>query len=252
MLSAERRAAIKQKVETQRRVLIQELCREFDTTPVTIRKDLDVLEKEGVLTRVHGGGILNQTIMTDLSISEKENIHLKEKERIAAFAEKLIHDRDIVILDSGFTAVHIARRLKLRSGIKIITGGLNVANEIVGSDNELVLTGGVFNKTTFGLSGRFAENVIANTVADKLFLGVDGIDLDKGLTAYNYEEAKLNSLMIHAASEVILIADSSKFGKKAMAFICGLDEIDRIITDKGIQPKYLDELNKRHIQIDVV
>ncbi len=252
MLSAERRETIKRKVKIYKRVLIHELCREFKTSPVTIRKDLDYLENEGILTRVHGGGILNKTVMSDLSISEKENIHLKEKERIAVFSEKLIRNGDIVILDSGFTAVHIARRLKLRSGIRVITNGLNVANELVGSDNELVLTGGVFNKATFGLSGSFAVKVIANTVADKLFLGVDGIDFDKGLTAYNYEEAKLNRLMISAASEIILITDSSKFGKKAMAFICHVEEINRIITDKGIQQKYLEEINHLNIKVDLV
>ncbi len=244
MLNAERKEAIRKKVTAEHRVLITDLCNEYSTSPVTIRKDLDSLEEEGVLTRVHGGGILNQSVVPDLSISEKEKINLKEKERIARFAESLINEGDVVILDSGFTAVHIARRLKFRSGIKIITGGLNVANEIVGSDNELILTGGVFNKTTFGLSGGFAENVINNTVADKLFLGVDGVDFNKGLTASNYEEAKLNQLMIKAATETILIADSSKFGKKTMGYIGKINEVDRIITDKGISKKYKDELNK--------
>ncbi len=252
MLSAERREAIKQKITADQRVLIQDLCTEFNTTSVTIRKDLDFLEKEGVLTRVHGGGMLNQAVMADLSISEKEKIHLKEKERIARFAVSLIQEGDIIILDSGFTAVHIARKLKLRNGLKIITGGLNVANEIVGSAHELIMTGGVFNKGTFALSGSFAENVIKNTVADKLFLGVDGVDLQKGLTAFNYEEAKLNQLMIKAASEIILIADSSKFGKKMMGFIGRIDEMDRIITNKEIDQKYVDELNRLHLKIHLV
>lgn len=172
MLNAERRDAIKQKIQTDQCVLLQDLCKEFNTSPVTIRKDLDSLEAEGILSRVHGGAISNQSSMPELSISEKEKIHFKEKERIARFAESLVNEGDVIILDSGFTAVHIARRLKLRSGIKIITGGLNVAMEIIGSNNELILTGGVFNTTTFGLSGGFAENVIKNTVADKLFLGV--------------------------------------------------------------------------------
>ena len=252
MLNAERREAIKRKITTEQRVLIQDLCKEFNTSPVTIRKDLDALEEEGILTRVHGGGIVKKAIEIDLSISEKEKVNLKEKERIANFAVNLIKEGDVIILDSGFTAIHIARRLKFRSGIKIITGGLNVANEIIGSENQLILTGGVFNLSTFGLSGGFAENVIKNTVADKLFLGVDGVDFEKGLTAYNYEEAKLNQLMIQAASETILIADSSKFGKKTMGYIGNLKDVDRIITDNGLSKEYLEKLKRLELKFDLV
>ena len=252
MLNAERKEAIKRKISVEQRVLIQDLCEEFHTSPVTIRKDLDSLEAEGILTRVHGGGIINKTTIANLSISEKEKLNLKEKERIAQLAVSLIKEGDVIILDSGFTAVHIARRLKFRSGIKIITGGVNVAIEIIGSDNELILTGGVFNTTTFGLSGGFAENVIKNTVADKLFLGVDGVDFEKGLTALNYEEAKLNQLMIKSASETILITDSSKFGKRTMGYIGKISEVDRVITDKGISKKYVDKLNKLKIKVDLV
>jgi len=185
-------------------------------------------------------------------ISEKEKVNLKEKERIANFAVNIIKEGDVIILDSGFTAVYIARRLRFRSGIKIITGGLNVANEIIGSENQLILTGGVFNLSTFGLSGGFAENVIKNTVADKLFLGVDGVDFEKGLTAYNYEEAKLNQLMIQAACETILIADSSKFGKKTMGYIGNLKDVDRIITDKGLSKEYLEKLKRLELKFDLV
>lgn len=252
MLNAERREAIKRKIAAEKRVLIGDLCAEFNTSPVTIRKDLDALEQKGVLTRVHGGAILNQTAMSELSIAEKEKIHFKEKERIARFAVSLIKEGDIVILDSGFTAIHIARKLKIRSGVKIITGGLNVANEIAGSDNELIMIGGVFNEETFAFSGGFAEEVIRNSVADKLFLGVDGVDLKKGLTAYNYEEARLNRLMISAASEVILIADSSKFGKKAMGYIGGLNEVQRVITDNKISKDYVKAMEKMNIKINLV
>ena len=251
-LSAERREQIKRKIAVDGRVLTQDLCNVFNTTPVTIRKDLDFLENKGVLTKVHGGGILNQSIGDELSISEKEKINLREKERIAKRAESLINDGDAIILDYGVTAIHIARRLKYRTGITIITGGLNVANEIARSDNELILTGGVFNKNTFGLSGSLSENVIINTVVDKLFLGVDGVDIVRGLTAYNYEEAKLNRLMIKAAKEKILIADSSKFGKITVGYIGELKEIDRIITDKKLDNKFVEDINRLNIKLDLV
>jgi DeoR family transcriptional regulator of aga operon len=252
MLNAERREAIKDKITIEKRVLIKELCETYKTSAVTIRKDLDFLEEEGILSRVHGGGILKNTPSNDLSIIEKEKIHLKEKERIACYAVTLIKEGDVIILDSGFTAVHIARKLKFKKGITIITGGLNIANEIAGSENELIILGGVFSKETYAFSGNFAENIIKNSVADKLFLGVDGVDMQMGLTAFNYEEAKLNRLMMKAASETILIADSSKFGKKQMGFIGKINEIDLIITDKKIDKNYIKTLKQLNTKIHLV
>ncbi len=252
MLSTERRLAIKEKIKTEKRVLIRDLKEEFNTSVVTIRKDLDVLEKNGFLSRVHGGALLNEIVGNNLSIDEKEKIHFKEKERIASYAEFLIKDGDVVILDSGFTAIHIARKLKSRSGIKIITNGLNVANQIAESDNELIIIGGVFNKNTFGNSGRLAENVIKNSVADKLFLGVNGIDFEMGLTANNHIEAELNKLMINVSKEVIIISDSSKFGQRKMGFISKVENIDRIITDSSIEEKYIEQAKHHNVVINIV
>jgi len=252
MLCAERRNEIKQLATIHKRVETLDLCKRFNTSMVTIRKDLAFLEEAGHLTRVHGGAILSQSIISELSISEKEQIRSKEKERIARAAESLINNGDVIILDSGFTAVYIAKLLKLRSGLKIITSGLNVANELVGSDNELIITGGIFRKETFGMVGGFPESVMSKIVADKLFLGVEGIDFSFGLTTHNLAEAKLNSMMIQAAQEVILITDSSKFGRKTMCVIGKLRDVDRIITDKKIKPAYLKRLKTMDLRVDVV
>ena len=252
MLSTERRLAINNKIKIEKRLLISDLQEEFSTSVVTIRKDLDILEKKGVLTRVHGGALLNEVLGGNLSIGEKEKIHFKEKERIAIFAESLIKEGDVVILDSGFTAIHIARRLKMRSGIIVITNGLNVANEIADSNNELIIIGGVFDKNTFGNSGKLAENVINNSVADKLFLGVNGIDFEIGLTAHNHIEAELNKLMIKVSTETTIIADSSKFGRRRMGFISKFENINRIITDKSIDPKYVEEAKKFPFILNIV
>jgi len=252
MLCAERRNEIKQLATTHKRVLTPDLCNRFKTSMVTIRKDLVYLEETGFVTRVHGGAILNQSIISELSISEKEQIHSKEKERIARAAESLINDGDVIILDSGFTAVYIAKLLKFRTGLKIITNGLNVANELVGSNNELIITGGIFRKETFGMVGGFPETVISQIVVDKLFLGVEGVDFLYGLTTHNLDEAKLNNMMIQAAQEVILITNSLKFGRKTMGVIGKLEDVDRVITDKKIKPEYLQRLKTMKIRVDVV
>ncbi len=252
MLSTERRLAINKKILKEKKLLISDLQKEFNTSVVTIRKDLDFLENKGVLKRVHGGALLNEYIGNNLSIAEKEKIRFREKEKIAAFADTLVKDGDIIILDSGFTAVHIARKLKQRSGIRVITNGLNVANEIAESDNELIMIGGVFNKETYGNSGKLAENVILNSVVDKLFLGVNGIDFEGGITAYNHMEAELNKLMIEVAKETIIIADASKFGKRQMGFISKIENIDRIITDKSLDRKYIEQAKSFSFILNVV
>ena len=252
MLSSERRLAISDKIKNEGRLLISDLQAEYNTSVVTIRKDLDFLENKGVLTRVHGGALLKNSMRSELSISLKEKINFDEKEKIAEFAESLINEGDIIILDSGFTAVYIARRLKKRSGIKVITNGLNVANEIVSSDNELILTGGVFNKNTYGTSGKMAENVIKNSVVDKLFLGVNGVDFEFGLTANNHMEAELNKLMIGISKETIIISDSSKFGERRMGFICDIENATRIITDDSIDSRFVEDAKMYDFIFNVV
>lgn len=252
MLTEERRQKIKDILESKKRILVNEVSQEFNISPVTIRKDLHILEKRGVLTRVHGGAIINHSAVRDLALVEKEHIHIAEKKRIAFMAESLISSGDILILDSGSTTTQLARLLKFKKDLTVITNAVNIASELAASELTVMLTGGILREKSFSLVGPLAEESLKTITADKLFLGVDGIDFQYGLTTPNILEARVNSMMIKAAEEVILLADSSKFGRRSLGVIDSLDSIDRIITDRNISESDFKRLSEIGIEVLIV
>jgi DeoR family transcriptional regulator of aga operon len=252
MLNEERRQKIQQILTEKKRILVGEVSEEFGTSQVTIRKDLEILEKRGILTRVHGGAILNSSSGQDLTLTEKERIHTNEKRRIAYLAESLISPGDTIILDSGSTTSQLAHLLKYKKGITVITNAVNIASELAASDLTVILTGGELREKSFSLVGPIAEDSLRSITADKLFLGVDGIDFEFGLTTPNILEARVNKMMIKVATQVILMADSSKFGRRSVGVIDSLDSIDRIVTDSKISKEYLERLSELGIDTLVV
>ena len=252
MLNEERRHRIQEIISQKKRILVKEISNIFNISEVTIRKDLEILEKRGILTKVHGGAILNQSSIIDLALTEKERIYPREKDRIAQKAQEMINYGDVIILDSGSTTTQIARHIKFKKGIKVITNAINIASELAASEIDLILTGGILREKSFSLVGPIAEDTLREVTADKLFLGVDGIDFHFGLTTPNILEAKVNELMVKAASEVILVADSSKFGRRRMGVIDKITAVDKIITDKNIPQEVLNRLKAMDIEVFTV
>ena len=249
MLNEERRNAILNSLTQHHRILVTEIAQRLKTSPVTIRKDLEVLERRGLLNRVHGGAIATNPSVLDLSLTEKERLHAREKERIARVAAKLIDDGDVIILDSGSTTMAIARLLKMRKGITIITNAINIASELAGSDNEIILIGGMLREKSFSLVGPLSEASLARMTADKLFLGVDGISFEYGYTTPNLLEADINRSMLRAATQVIVTADSTKLGRKSLGVIAELSAAHKIITDDHIVDEDLHRLQAMGIEV---
>jgi DeoR family transcriptional regulator of aga operon len=239
-------------LERENRVLITDLCKTFETTSVTIRKDLNLMENEGLLKRTHGGAILFKPLFHGLALNEKEKLHAEEKERIANEAIKLIAIGDVVILDSGSTTTQLAKRLKDLKGIKVITNAVNIALEFANSEIEVILTGGTLQKNSSTLIGPLAEEVLRKISADKLFHGVDGIDYEIGLTTPDIAEANTSRVMMHHASENILLVDSSKFGRRSLGVICQVKEINKIITTKKMDKLELKKLNDLGVEVIIV
>jgi DeoR family transcriptional regulator of aga operon len=252
VLNEERRHKIQELLAQRRRILVKQISRSFNISEVTIRKDLKVLEKRGVLTRVHGGAILNQSSVTDLAITEKERINPALKERIARKAETMIHTGDVIILDSGSTTTFIARRIKFKKGFTVITNAINIAHELVASEIELILIGGILREKSFSLVGPLADEALHNITADKLFLGVDGIHFKYGLTTPNILEARVNQLMVKAAEETILVADSTKFGRRSLGVISEIKDVNTVITDSNINEDDLSKLKQLGIKVFLV
>ncbi len=248
----ERMRGIMKKLERENRVLIADLTKEFNTTSVTIRKDLDILESQGLLKRTHGGAILHKPLFHGLNLNEKEKLNADEKQRIADEAVKLISDGDVVILDSGSTTTQLARNMKNLKGITVITNAVNIALELSASDCEIILTGGALQKNSSTLVGPFADDILRKVSADKLFHGVDGIDYETGLTTPDIIEANTSRVMMQRAGENILLVDSSKFGRRSLGVICQIKEINKIITTKKMDKAEIQKLNEMGVEVVIV
>ncbi len=250
--TVDRRMKIMQKLSVNDQVFVNELSKEFGVSEVTIRNDLQQLESKKLLIRARGGAMsTTQVVSFDLQLGEKHKLHMAEKVRIGKAAARLIKESDTLIMDSGTTTLEIIRNIEPSlNNVTVITNALNIANQLVSTPNvNLIIPGGVLRKNSLSLIGPLAEKSFRNFFVDKVFLGVDGFDTMNGISTPNIEEASLNQIMIDVAREVIVVADSSKFLRKSLAFICKLDRIDTIITDSGISAEDKKRLEDAGIKI---
>ena len=248
--TVERRDSIIKIIQSNGKVRVDSLSEKFDVSTVTIRNDLDFLEKKGILHRTHGGALIRKNVYEDPTLEEKQKLFQSEKQRIGEKAIEMINDGDSILLDSGTTAMEVAQRLSGKKNLTIMTNAINIALKL-GSfeDLNVMLTGGVLRKESFSLVGPEAEATISNYFFDKLFLGVDGLEIKNGLTTPNPMEAQLNRTMVERAQQVIAIADSSKFGRHSFSYICDVDVISTIITDKKISSHFESEFARRNIDV---
>lgn len=253
MLAEERRRAIVTIIEEEGRVLVGELARRFKTSHVTIRNDLKILHSEGLIKRAHGGGLpAHCETLIDPSLKEKETLHQEEKRRIGEAAAALVEKGQSLLLDSGTTTTAVARALKHNRNLTIITNAVNIATELASTPTELILTGGMLREKSFSLVGPLAEETLRQLHADLLFIGVDGFDASYGLTTPDLLEAKVNRVMVEIARRVVMVCDSSKFGRRTLSFIVPPSAIDGVITDSSIGKSHVRELERRGIEVTVV
>ena len=253
MLNEERRRLILQILSHDGRVLVGDLARHFRTSQVTIRKDLDILQAHGRIHRTHGGALpARESALEDPTLREKEKLHRKEKSQIAATAARMVKEGQVVILDSGTTTTAIARALREREHLTIITNAVNIAAELSGSSLDVILTGGTLRKNSFSLVGPIAEETLRRLNADILFLGVDGFDVHYGLSTPNLLEAKVNRAMMDVARVTVAVCDSSKFGRRSLSSIAPLSAVHHLITDRGIPKADLATLKKTGIEVTLV
>ena len=241
------------KLKNEGSLKVVELCSELNVSSVTIRKDLKLLEDKNLLFRTHGGGTLSNPYTSDRTVNEKEKIYPAEKSRIGIAAAKLIRPNDCIIIGSGTTVLSLAKSIQTQESITVITAALNIATELIHHNQiELIQLGGILRKSSSSVTGSYAEKILEDFSCSKLFLGVDGIDVEFGLTTTNIMEAQLNRKMIETAQKTIVLADSSKFGKRGFGKICGLEVIEQIITDKGISDHMAKTLRGMGIEVTIV
>jgi DeoR family transcriptional regulator, aga operon transcriptional repressor len=253
MLIDERRQHILGLVQNNGRVLVHELSGTLGISQITIRKDLDHLQAKGLIHRTHGGALpISAGALFDPSLQEKQKQHSHEKERIAEAAAKLVQEGQCVMLDSGTTTTAVAHALRRFTQLTVITNGVNIAADLAGTDFDVILTGGMLRKNSFSLVGPLAEDVLEEMHADLLFLGVDGFDLEIGLTTPNVLESRVNRAMVKAAKRVVVVCDSTKFHRRSLARIIPPASVDCVITDRGLSESDAETLRGQDIELILV
>ena len=216
-------------------VRVAEMAKELDVTTATIRKDLKYLEEKNWLYRTHGSASPVNPQTQEVEVREKEKIHIDEKRRIAMAAAQLIEPDDSIIIASGSTVQMLGDFIQPQGHLTVVTSSLKTAVQLNSMDRvDVIQLGGNVRKNSLSVVGVYTSQFFEQITCSKLFLGVDGIVLDYGITNSNIEEALLNIKMIEASQRTIIMADSSKFGRRGFGRICNLDRIDVIITDSGI------------------
>ena len=227
-----------------------QLSKIFKVTEVTIRQDLEKLEKEGFIEREHGGAYLKNIGLNVKNIVLQNQDHMPEKEAIAKRALEFISDGDTIILDSGSTTTEIAKLITNYKNLTVITNALNIALILgVMPEINLVLTGGEFKAPTLSLTGQKAADFFEGLHVDRLFLATAGITLKSGLTYPSISDIVVKRAMIESANEVYLVADSSKVGKSSFASLGALSLIDFLITDSNISEADIRMLKSNDIKI---
>jgi DeoR family transcriptional regulator of aga operon len=224
------------------------LAHEFGVSTATVRRDLQLLEDQRLLSRTHGGAVSNG-ILYELPLRYKSSQHQAAKRRIAAAAAERVSERTVIGLTGGTTTTEVARALAGRQ-LTVVTNALNVGAELAVRPNlKLVLTGGVARSESYELVGPLADATLTGLHLDIAFVGVDGIAPGAGLTTHHEGEAHTNHMLIERADRVVVVADSSKIGRIAFARICSLDQVDELITDEGTDDDTMAALQQAGVQV---
>lgn len=246
MLPEERRKRIVQLVEETGSASVNELSSLMDVSPMTIRRDITDLASRGLLVRAHGGAISPRMgTSTEPFYEVKAKVNVKEKQRIGVAAAEMIADGEVVLLDSGSTTFQIARNLKNKHNLTIVTNDLLIASHLSKLPTiSVILIGGSIRYGIFSTVGTYAEDMLSQLLVDKVFLGADAVNLKKGILNSNPDEVPVKRLMIKAGREVILVVDNSKFHKLGLAFVCNVNDVDMILTDDQVSSSIVEDLEE--------
>lgn len=249
-----RRAHILTFIRSKDFVRVTDLSTKFGVSEVTVRGDLDALAERGYVRRIRGGAMSQVAPHSELTFEEALSSHTVEKNNIGRMAARLISQGETVILDVGTTTTAVARALLKREelhDVVIFTNALNIAleMEVAIPRMTVVVTGGTLRPMQHSLINPLGSEIIERINAHTIFMGCNGIDPTRGITNANLPEAEIKHRMLKAARRRVIVADGSKIGKVEVAFLCGIDEIDLLITDSSVEPGLLTALRERGLAV---
>jgi DeoR family transcriptional regulator of aga operon len=249
----ERQQKILTFLSNQQRISVAEICEMFSVSEATARRDLEVLTDQKHLQRVHGGAISLKQAPPELPILQREAEQAEEKKQIALAAANLVKDGDTVFLGSGTTVLEVARVLRNRKGLTIITNSLPVMNVLSGlPEISLIALGGMLRDSELSFIGHITEQALAEIRVDKVIIGVHAIDLENGLTNDYLQETMTDRAILKSGKEVIVVVDHTKINTVSIAYLAPVNSIQRLITDQQSPPDFVSALSDRGVAVIVV
>ncbi len=232
MLAVERKNKILQILQTERKVVVGELAKRFAVSEETIRRDLEKLENEGIVVKAYGGAVLNENEHGDLPLAVRKRTNVLGKQKIAELVAGFIKDNSSIMLDCSSTALFIAKRIKDRKNITVITNSLEIIVELKDQKNwNIFSTGGLLGEDSLALVGSSADKMISGFHVNTAVISCKGFDINKGFTDSNDLHASTKRAMLENCDKRVLAVDSSKFDKIAFNVVGNLSDIDVIVTD---------------------
>jgi len=248
LLPKERRTWILEQLSKDEKIDIDQLAEQLNVSAMTIRRDLSILEEEEKIIRTFGGAILNKPLIHETPFLTKEGKYSRQKREIARKAVTLIQEHSTILLDSGTTTLEIARLLKDKKNLTVVTNDIKIAAELMDSEVKVIVAGGELQNTVGALFGPLTEQILKNIHVDLFFLGAHAVHVEAGITVTTFEKASIKKLMIEAAGTTWMVADSSKFDQKSFTKVCDLSDLDGLITDDGLSSEDLEKI-KEHLKV---
>lgn len=250
MYAPERYRSIVERVLGKGRASVLDLAEDLDVTPETIRRDLSELERQGLLQRVHGGAIPTGSVGFEQSVDAREQVLVDEKNRIAKAAIKELPEAGAIIIDSGTTTSRLVHLIPDDRELTVITDSVAHALVLANKINiTTMLIGGRVRSRTLATVDQWAIDALSNVYADVAILGTNGISLERGLTTPDQPEAAVKRAMLAGAKRKIVLADHSKFGNDQFAQFGNISDLDLIITDSGVEKKFVKEIESLEVKV---
>jgi DeoR family transcriptional regulator of aga operon len=248
--SLERQNQILQLVTRSQRISVAELCETFAVSEATARRDLETLAGQGKVQRVHGGAIALTEAPPESPILQRDREQADEKTRIGLAAALLVRDGETVFLGSGTTVLEVARALRTRPGLTIITNSLPVVNVFAGLENiDVICLGGMLRDNELSFIGHITQQALAEVRADKVIMGTRAISLEHGLTHEYLPETMTDRAILKAGQEIIVVADHTKFGRAATVLLAPLESIHTIVTDGQTRQDFIHAVQEKGIRV---
>ncbi|SES78548.1 DNA-binding transcriptional regulator of sugar metabolism, DeoR/GlpR family [Salinibacillus kushneri] len=251
IFAEERRNLILTQLQKEKRLTVKELAQSLKVSEATLRSDLNIMEEEGLLTRTHGGAVLNESIPPKNNFSDRAMKNIESKKSITNIAINLISYKSSILLDASTTALELAHKLKSTDmRLTVVTNGLSTAIELKENPNiNVILMGGIARMGSMALEGPLGTDILDKINIDIMFTSASGFTIEEGLTDFNVYEVELKKQMVKKADRVVALLDHSKIGSSSISSFATTEQIDTIITDETISDEMLNELDSFDVEV---